>query len=177
MRITSNIFSRIWYADSKKGMLAASVKWSGFPTKVVVQLNDTYPTVAIPVLMRLLMDEEGLGSNEAWDITYRWNSICMIDQFYSDLCLESHLHAANTKWSNEVLSSWYRTISCTNHTVLPKALEKWPHIIMRKLLPQHMEIFDNRGNKTFFTSSFHIVFALWDPMYFLVVFLCPTRKK
>jgi glycogen phosphorylase len=52
-------------------MLAASVKWSGFPTKVVVQLNDTYPTVAIPVLMRLLMDEEGLGSNEAWDITYR----------------------------------------------------------------------------------------------------------
>lgn len=47
-------------------------KWSEFPTKVAVQLNDTHPTLAIPELMRLLMDEEGLGWDEAWDITYRW---------------------------------------------------------------------------------------------------------
>jgi glucan phosphorylase len=157
MRITSNIFSRIWYADSKKGILAASLKWSEFPTKVVVQLNDTHPTLAIPVLMRLLMDEEGLGSNEAWYITYRWNSICMIDQFYSGLCLESHLHAANTKWSNEVLSLWYRTISYTNHTVLPEALEKRPQIIMRKLLPRHMEILIIKVTKLF-SHLHHILY-------------------
>jgi hypothetical protein len=64
-----------------------------------------------------------------------------------------------------------------NHTVLPEVLEKWPQIIMRKLLPRHMKIIDNRGNKTFFTSPFHIVFALWDLVYFLVVFLGPTRKN
>jgi glycogen phosphorylase len=37
---------------------------------------------------------------------------------------------------------WYRTISYTNHTVLPEALEKWPQIVMRKLLPRHMEIIE-----------------------------------
>lgn len=56
-----------------------SGKWSEFPTKVAVQLNDTHPTLAIPELMRLLMDEEGLGWDEAWDITYRWGSIHIID--------------------------------------------------------------------------------------------------
>jgi glucan phosphorylase len=35
--------------------------------------------LAIPELMRLLMDEEGLGWDEAWDITYRWGSIYIID--------------------------------------------------------------------------------------------------
>lgn len=46
-------------------------QWSDFPDKVAVQLNDTHPTLAIPELMRLLMDEEGLGWDEAWDITTR----------------------------------------------------------------------------------------------------------
>lgn len=46
-------------------------EWSEFPSKVAVQLNDTHPTLAIPELMRLLMDEEGLGWDEAWDVTSR----------------------------------------------------------------------------------------------------------
>ncbi|KAK2641737.1 hypothetical protein Ddye_023500 [Dipteronia dyeriana] len=46
-------------------------QWSEFPSKVAVQLNDTHPTLAIPELMRLLMDEEGLGWDEAWDVTTR----------------------------------------------------------------------------------------------------------
>lgn len=45
--------------------------WSEFPSKVAVQLNDTHPTLAIPELMRLLMDDEGLGWDEAWDVTTR----------------------------------------------------------------------------------------------------------
>ena len=42
--------------------------WSKLPDKVVIHINDTHPTMAIPEMMRLLMDEKGLGWDEAWDI-------------------------------------------------------------------------------------------------------------
>ena len=41
------------------------------PEKVAFQLNDTHPTVAVAELMRILLDEEDLGWEEAWDITCR----------------------------------------------------------------------------------------------------------
>ena len=41
------------------------------PEKVVFQMNDTHPSVAVAELMRILVDEEGLGWDEAWDITTR----------------------------------------------------------------------------------------------------------
>jgi starch phosphorylase len=43
--------------------------WDVFPDKVFMQLNDTHPTLVIPELMRLLIDREGLGWEEAWEIT------------------------------------------------------------------------------------------------------------
>ena len=42
---------------------------SKLPEKVTFQMNDTHPTVAVAELMRILLDEENLGWNEAWDIT------------------------------------------------------------------------------------------------------------
>jgi glycogen phosphorylase len=45
--------------------------WDVFPDKVFMQLNDTHPTLVIPELMRLLMDREGLGWEQAWDLTTR----------------------------------------------------------------------------------------------------------
>ena len=37
--------------------------------KMTIQMNDTHPTVAVAELMRILLDEEGLGWNEAWNVT------------------------------------------------------------------------------------------------------------
>ena len=45
--------------------------WSKLPQKVVIHINDTHPGLAIPELMRLLMDEEGLGWDEAQQIVSR----------------------------------------------------------------------------------------------------------
>lgn len=46
-------------------------QWHLLPEKIAIQVNDTHPVLVIPELMRILMDEEGLGWDEAWDITTR----------------------------------------------------------------------------------------------------------
>lgn len=45
--------------------------WKKFPDKVAIQCNDTHPNLAIPELMRILLDYEGLEWDMAWDITQR----------------------------------------------------------------------------------------------------------
>jgi len=45
--------------------------WRALPEKVAVQLNDTHPAMAVAELMRILLDQAGLGWDEAWDLTMR----------------------------------------------------------------------------------------------------------
>ena len=45
--------------------------WNSLPEKVAIQLNDTHPTLSVPELMRILLDEAQLGWDQAWDITNR----------------------------------------------------------------------------------------------------------
>ena len=45
--------------------------WTDLPNKVFIHLNDTHPTLVIPELMRILLDEEGLDWDTAWNLTRR----------------------------------------------------------------------------------------------------------
>ena len=69
------------------------------PDYVAIHINDTHPALAVPELMRILVDDHRLSWEEAWEITTA-------------------------------------TLSYTNHTVLPEALEKWSVAIFQNVLPR-----------------------------------------
>jgi starch phosphorylase len=58
-------------ADLVRRFRHRNTDWDAFPHKVAIQLNDTHPTLAVPELMRVLLDDAQLGWDQAWDITRR----------------------------------------------------------------------------------------------------------
>ena len=56
-------------ADIIRRFRRSNADWSMLPDKVAIQLNDTHPTLAVPELMRILLDDAKLGWDEAWDLT------------------------------------------------------------------------------------------------------------
>jgi starch phosphorylase len=58
-------------ADLVRRFRHTNQDWNAFPEKVAIQLNDTHPTMAVPELMRILLDEAHLGWDQSWDITQR----------------------------------------------------------------------------------------------------------
>lgn len=70
-----------------------------FHEQIAIHINDTHPTMAIPELMRIFMDDYGYQWEPAWEIVRK-------------------------------------TVSYTNHTVMPEALEKWPEDLFASILPR-----------------------------------------
>jgi starch phosphorylase len=56
-------------ADLVRRFRRTNADWMALPGKVAIQLNDTHPAMAVPELMRILLDEAHLGWDEAWDLT------------------------------------------------------------------------------------------------------------
>jgi starch phosphorylase len=58
-------------ADAVRRFRETSADWRTLPEKAAIQMNDTHPALAVPELMRILLDGAGLSFDEAWDITKR----------------------------------------------------------------------------------------------------------
>src|ERR1051325_1197514 len=58
-------------ADLVRRFRQSNADWSALPDRVAIQLNDTHPTMAVPELMRILLDEAHLGWDEAWGLTQK----------------------------------------------------------------------------------------------------------
>jgi starch phosphorylase len=57
--------------DIVRRYLSCHDDFEAFPDKTAIQMNDTHPSLAVPELMRILMDEHGLSWETAWDLTVR----------------------------------------------------------------------------------------------------------
>ena len=88
--------------------------------KVTFQMNDTHPTVAVAELMRILMDEEGLGWDEAWEITTK--SVAYTNHTIMSEALE--------KWPIELFSRLlprvYQIIEEINRRFIAEIQAKYP---------------------------------------------------
>jgi starch phosphorylase len=58
-------------ADAIRRFRRSNSDWHSFPDKAAFQMNDTHPALAVPELMRILVDEERLGWDDAWHITQK----------------------------------------------------------------------------------------------------------
>jgi len=64
-------FTAASISDIMRRFKADNADWKKFSDKVAIQLNDTHPALAIPELMRLLIDKENLEWEDAWDVTVK----------------------------------------------------------------------------------------------------------
>jgi starch phosphorylase len=58
-------------ADLIRRFRRSNADWSALPERAAIQLNDTHPAIAVPELMRILLDEAYLAWDQAWDLTRR----------------------------------------------------------------------------------------------------------
>lgn len=123
--------------------------WSLFPDKVAVQLNDTHPAVAIPELMRILVDQEFLKWNEAWAICKK------IFAYTNHTLLPEALEMWSVPLFGRVLPRHLEIIFEINRLFLDGEVEKmWPGDSEKKRV---LSIIDERGAKSVRMANLSVV--------------------
>jgi starch phosphorylase len=113
--------------------------WSEFPSKAAVQLNDTHPAVAIPELMRILVDEQNLEWSQAWDICQKTFS------YTNHTLLPEALETWSAALFERVLPRHLQIIFEINKRFLEGDVEKrWPGDGEKK---RSLSLIEERGGK------------------------------
>ena len=108
------------------------------PAKVAVQLNDTHPSIAIPELMRILVDQHRLEWDEAWDISVRTFS------YTNHTLLPEALETWPLPLFESVLPRHLQIIYEINQRFMNAVIHKWPGDMDRM---KRMSIIDDQGDK------------------------------
>lgn len=124
------------FKATKKGELRTDFNY--FPEKVALQLNDTHPALAIPELMRILMDIEGLSWEAAWDITVK---TCA---YTNHTVLPEALERWSVSLMSSILPRHMQIIYEINFQHLQEVQKRWPNDNARL---KRMSLIEEDGDK------------------------------
>ncbi len=96
-------------------------QWDAFPQKVAIQLNDTHPVVAIPELMRLLMDWQMVD----WDIA--WGIVKQVFAYTNHTVLAEALESWDINMFQHVLPRVYQIVEEINNRFLEGLRDDYPN--------------------------------------------------
>ena len=107
-------------ADAVRRFQLSNSDWSLFADKVAIQMNDTHPSLAVPELMRILVDQVHLGWDEAWHITQ--NTLA----YTNHTLLPEALEKWPVAWFEEMLPRQLEIIYEINRRFLDDARGRFP---------------------------------------------------
>ena len=107
-------------ADLVRRFRAAGNDWSALPDNVAIQLNDTHPAIAVPELMRLLLDEAKLSWPDAWNLTQRTLA------YTNHTLLPEALEKWPVQWFNDLLPRQLEIIYEVNRRFLDNVRTRYP---------------------------------------------------
>src|SRR5215475_1309920 len=94
--------------------------WTLLPEKVAIQLNDTHPSLAVPELMRILLDEAQLGWDQAWDLTRK------VLAYTNHTLLPEALEKWPVQWFQDMLPRHLEIICEINRRFLDDVRARFP---------------------------------------------------
>ncbi|MFZ0770810.1 MAG: glycogen/starch/alpha-glucan phosphorylase [Candidatus Sulfotelmatobacter sp.] len=107
-------------ADAVRRFLGCNSDWRSFPDKVAIQMNDTHPSLAVPELMRILLDQVHLGWDEAWQITQKTLA------YTNHTLLPEALEKWSVAWLQDMLPRQLEIIYEINRRFLGKVRGSYP---------------------------------------------------
>src|SRR6185295_13717204 len=107
-------------ADLVRRFRRANADWDALPRKVAIQMNDTHPAMAVPELMRILLDEAELPWQKAWDLTERTLA------YTNHTLLPEALEKWPLRWFESLLPRHLEIIYEINRRLLDKVRIRFP---------------------------------------------------